>query len=69
MSKKEGPANHSNLKSFQKALFGWKKCPPKIHFVFELANRLIMADIQNQPMKRRIGNFKPLDLNTCKLGN
>jgi len=37
------PANQSNLKSFQKALIGWKKpALQKSHFCFDHANRLNM---------------------------
>jgi len=37
------PANQGNLKSFQKALIGWKKAgPPKSHFCFNHVNRLNM---------------------------
>jgi len=35
------PANQSNMKSFQKALIGWKKAgPPKSHFCYNHVNRL-----------------------------
>jgi len=38
------PANQSNLKSFQKALIGWKNTgPPKSQFVFGRENRLIIS--------------------------
>jgi len=37
-------ANQSNLKSFQKALIGWKKAgPPKSHFCFNHVNRLLLT--------------------------
>jgi len=41
------PANESNLKSFYKALIGWKKpALQKSHFCFDHANRLIITRIE-----------------------
>jgi len=44
------PASESNLKSFQKALIGWKKAgPPKKNLCFYHVNRLYMSiEIVNQ---------------------
>jgi len=39
------PANQNNLKSFQKALIGWKKLAlQKIHFCFDHVNRLYVGN-------------------------
>jgi len=38
------PANQSNLKSFQKALIGWKTpALQKSHFCFDHVNRLLIS--------------------------